>query len=113
MGLCDWQCLSRGHWSRDFAYAVTASLTPDNRRNWERELLARYIERFAENTGFKPDFDVSFLHYRQQIVHALAMWTITLCHSPLLPNMQPEDTTLTMIERITTAMGDLGSLDSF
>jgi aminoglycoside phosphotransferase (APT) family kinase protein len=113
MGLCDWQCLSRGHWTRDFAYAVTASLTPDNRRNWERELLARYIERFAEKTGVKPDFDLSFLRYRQQIVHALAMWTITLCHSPLLPNMQPEDTTLTMIERMTTAMADLDALDSF
>jgi hypothetical protein len=112
MGLCDWQCLSRGHWSRDFAYAVTASLTPDNRRSWERDLLARYIERLAEKTGVKPDFDLSFMHYRQQIVHALAMWTITLCHSPLLPNMQPEDTTLTMIERITTAMGDLDSIGS-
>src|SRR5882672_5561175 len=31
MGLCDWQCLSRGHWSRDVAYVVTAALTPDNR----------------------------------------------------------------------------------
>ena len=113
MGLCDWQCLSRGHWSRDFAYAVTASLTPDNRRSWERDLLARYVERFAENTGVKLDFDLSFLRYRQQIVHALAMWTITLCHSPLLPNMQPEDTTLTMIERMTTAMADLDALDSF
>jgi hypothetical protein len=113
MGLCDWQCLSRGHWTRDFAYAVTASLTPDNRRSWERELLARYIERFSETTGITPDFDLSFLRYRQQIVHALAMWTITLCHSPLLPNMQPEDTTLTMIERMTTAMADLDALDSF
>ncbi|MEH2563181.1 aminoglycoside phosphotransferase family protein [Bradyrhizobium sp. AZCC 2289] len=112
MGLCDWQCLSRGHWSRDFAYAVTASLTPDDRRSWERELLVRYIERFAETTGVKPDFDLSFLRYRQQIVHALAMWTITLCHSPLLPNMQPEDTSLAMIERITTAMGDLDSIGS-
>lgn len=63
MGLCDWQYLSRGHWSRDFAYAVTASLTPDDRRNWERDLLARYIERFAEKTGIKPDFDLSFMHY--------------------------------------------------
>jgi aminoglycoside phosphotransferase (APT) family kinase protein len=113
MGLCDWQCLSRGHWSRDFAYVVTASLTPDNRRNWERDLLTRYIERFAAKTGVKPDFDLSFLHYRQQILHALAMWTITLCHSPLLPAMQPEATTLTMIERITTAMADLDSIGSF
>jgi hypothetical protein len=112
MGLCDWQCLSRGHWSRDFAYAVTASLTPDDRRSWERDLLARYVDRFAEKTGVKPDFDLSFRRYRQQIVHALAMWTITLRHSPLLPNMQPEDTSLAMIERITTAMDDLESIDS-
>jgi Phosphotransferase enzyme family len=110
MGLCDWQCLSRGHWSRDVAYAITAALTPDNRRKWERDLLARYLERFAEFTGTKLDFDESFRHYREQMVHALLMWTITLCHSPLLPNMQPEHTTLTMIERITTAMADLDTI---
>jgi aminoglycoside phosphotransferase (APT) family kinase protein len=110
MGLCDWQCLSRGHWSRDVAYAVTAALTPDNRRKWERDLLVRYLERFAGLTGARLDFDESFRHYREQIVHALLMWTITLCHSPLLPNMQPEETTLTMIERITTAMADLETI---
>ena len=112
MGLCDWQCLSRGHWSRDFAYAVTAALTPADRRMWEKDLLARYLERFAELTGSRPDFDESFRHYREQMVHALLMWTITLRHSPLLPNMQPEETTLTMIERITTAMADLDSIDN-
>jgi hypothetical protein len=110
MGLCDWQCLARGHWSRDFAYAVTAALTPEDRRNWEKDLLLRYLDRFAERTGVKPDFERSFLHYRQQMVHALLMWTITLCHSPLLPNMQPEETTLAMIGRISTAMADLDSL---
>jgi Phosphotransferase enzyme family len=110
MGLCDWQCLSRGHWSRDVAYAVTAALTPDDRRKWERELLVRYLERFAALTGARLDFNESFRHYREQMVHALLMWTITLCHSPLLPNMQPEETTLTMIERITTAMADLETI---
>src|SRR4030081_2138195 len=113
MGLCDWQCLSRGHWSRDFAYAVTAALTLADRRMWEKDLLARHLERFAEVTGSSPDFDESFRHYREQMVHALLMWTITLCHSPLLPNMQPEETTLTMIERITTAMADLDSIANF
>src|SRR3982074_1011367 len=112
MGLCDWQCLWRGHWSRDLAYAVTAVLTPGDRRKWEKDLLVRYLERFAELTGSRPDFDESFRHYREQVVHALLMWTITFCHSPLLPNMQPEDTTLTMIERITTAMADLDSIRS-
>src|SRR6516164_9776909 len=110
MGLCDWQCLSRGHWSRDVSYAVAAALTPDNRRKWERDLLVRYLERFSALTGARPDFDDSFQHYKEQMVHALLMWTITLCHSPLLPNMQPEETTLTMIERITTAMADLETI---
>ena len=112
MGLCDWQCLARGHWSRDVAYVITAALTPDDRRKWERDLLTRYLEGFAALTNVKPDFDGSFLNYRQQIVHALLMWTITMCHSPLLPNMQPEDTTLKMIERMTIAMADLDSLSS-
>jgi hypothetical protein len=112
MGLCDWQCLSGGHWSRDVAYAVTAALTPADRRIWETDLLVRYLERFATLTGSKPNFEESFRNYRQQIVHALLMWTITLCHSPLLPNMQSTDTTLTMIERITTAMADLDALEA-
>ena len=47
MGLCDWQCPSRGHWSRDVAYAISAALTVENRRSWERDLLARYLERLA------------------------------------------------------------------
>ena len=112
MGLCDWQCLSRGHWSRDVAYAVTSALTPADRRMWEKDLLVRYLERFAMMTGAKPDFEESFRNYRQQIVHALLMWTITLCHSPLLPNMQSAETTLIMIERITTAMADLDALEA-
>jgi aminoglycoside phosphotransferase (APT) family kinase protein len=110
MGLCDWQCLARGHWSRDFAYAVAAALTPDDRRKWEKDLLLRYLDRFGALTGTKQDFSRSFLNYRRQMVHALLMWTITLCHSPLLPNMQSEETTLAMIERISTAMADLESL---
>jgi hypothetical protein len=110
MGLCDWQCLARGHWSRDVAYAITAALAPDDRRKWERELLLRYLERFGALTGTRLDFDDGFRHYREQMVHALLMWTITLRHSPLLPNMQPEETTLAMIERIATAMADLDTI---
>ena len=112
MGLCDWQCPSRGHWSRDFAYAVTAALLPADRRAWERDLLARYLANFSEHSGVRIDFDRAWTWYRQQTLHALAMWTITLCHSPLLPNMQPEAMTLAMLDRIATAAADLDALDS-
>jgi thiamine kinase-like enzyme len=112
MGLCDWQCPSRGHWSRDFAYAISAALVPEDRRSWERDLLKRYLDRLAAVCGAQFDFDRSFIHYRQQLSHALAMWTITLCHSPLLPSMQSEAMTLALIERIAIAMDDLDALDS-
>ena len=48
----------------------------------------------------------------QQLLHAFAMWTITLRHSPLLPSMQSEAMTLAMMQRIATAIDDLDSLDS-
>jgi hypothetical protein len=112
MGLCDWQCPSRGHWSRDVAYAISSALEPEDRRNWERELLARYLERLAEHRAPKLNFDKSFTWYRQQLLHAFSMWTITLRHSPLLPSMQTEAMTLAMMERVGTAIDDLDALDS-
>jgi aminoglycoside phosphotransferase (APT) family kinase protein len=111
MGLCDWQCPSRGHWSRDLSYALSAALKPEDRRAWERDLVARYLDRLAERCGARLDFDRSFTQYRQQMLHALAMWTITLRHSPLLPSMQTEAMTLAMIERIAIAIVDLESMD--
>ena len=113
MGLCDWQCPSKGHWSRDVSYALSAALEPNDRRAWERELFARYLEHLSERTGETFDPDDSWELYRQQLFHALWMWTITLCHSPLLPSMQSEETSLTMIQRITTAIDDLDAFDSF
>lgn len=97
---------------RDFAYAVSAALAPEDRRRWERDLLARYLEGLVERCGARLDFDRGFTQYRQQLLHALAMWTITLCHSPLLPSMQSEAMTLAMIERMAIAIADLDSLDS-
>ena len=112
MGLCDWQCLTKGHWSRDVAYMLSAALEPGDRAAWERDLLARYLDRLGARAGVTLAFDEAFDHYRAQMLHALWMWTITLCHSPFLPAMQTEDTSLAMIARISTAMADLDSLDA-
>lgn len=112
MGLCDWQCLTKGHWSRDVAYMLAAALTPQDRAAWERDLLVRYLERLGARAGVTLAFDEAFDHYRRQMLHALWMWTITLCHSPFLPAMQTEATSLAMIERISAAMADLDSLDA-
>jgi aminoglycoside phosphotransferase (APT) family kinase protein len=69
MGLCDWQCISVGHWSRDLAYALASTLTVERRRSWERELIALYLQRLAEACGAVLDFPTTWDLYRR-----LAHW---------------------------------------
>lgn len=112
MGICDWQCASHGHWSRDLAYVISAALAIEDRRSWERDLISRYVDRFAQVSGVPITVEEAWTFYRQQLFHALMMWTPTLCHSEHLPDMQPEAASLAMIERMTSAIDDLESLDA-
>jgi aminoglycoside phosphotransferase (APT) family kinase protein len=113
MGLGDWQCVSRGHWSRDVCYAISSALTVEHRRAWERELLAYYLDELAASGGPKVALDDALLDYRQQLMTALTWWTITLAPTDDIPDMQPKDITLEMVRRIGTACDDWDSLDSF
>lgn len=111
MGLCDWQCASRGHWSRDLAYALGTMLTVEDRRAWERELVELYLDCFAANGGEAVEFGRAWDFYRGQLFGALLMWTPTYHHSIFLPDMQPEHVARELIKRLATALGDLDSLD--
>jgi hypothetical protein len=113
LGLCDWQCLGRGHWARDVAYALSTTISIEDRRAWERDLLTRYLERMRESCGMSTSFEEAWDLYRQQVLLALMMWTPTLVHTRTTPDMQPEEMSLEMIKRMTAAMSDLRSLDSF
>ena len=111
MGLNDWQCTCKGHWSRDVAYAITSSLSVERRRKLEKPLLRYYLEKLKEAGGPVSDFSTAWTHYRQQLLSVLIWWTVTM-PSAELPAMQPLDFTLEMIKRISTAMDDLDSIDS-
>ena len=111
MGLCDWACVCSGHWARDFAYAVSTTLTVQQRRGWERELLSRYLQQMRELCGLATPIHVAFEQYRRQLFAALLMWTPTLCHPPTMPDMQPPEMSREMIHRMTTAIDDLDALD--
>ncbi len=112
MGLGDWGCVMKGNWARDFAYAVSGTLSVENRRAWERDLLRLYLDCVHAAGGERLSFDEGLLRYRQQLFQGLLMWTPTLCHSPLLPDMQPERVSIEMIRRTTTAIDDLDALDA-
>ena len=42
-----------GNGSRDLAYCISTATTPENRREWERDLLAYYIEEFAASAPLR------------------------------------------------------------
>jgi len=113
MGLCDWQCLGKGHWARDVSYAISTTLAIEDRRAWERDLLKRYLDQMQEKCGLGITFDEAWDLYRQQIFLALLTWTPTLVHTRTTPDMQPEEMSLEMIKRMTAALSDLESFSSF
>jgi hypothetical protein len=112
MGLSDWQCATRGHWSRDLAYTISSALTVENRREWERELIRYYVEELRAAGGPVVSFNEAWNAYRQQLITALTWWTVTLTPPSGLPDMQPKDITLAFIHRMSTAMDDVDSLDA-
>jgi thiamine kinase-like enzyme len=111
VGLGDWQVSCRGHWSRDLAYTIGTSLKPKQRRAMERELILYYLDRLHAAGGPKVSFDEAWDHYREQMLSALAWWTMTLTPASNMPDMQPVDTTREFIHRMAVAIDDLGSLD--
>lgn len=110
MGLMDWQCVTRGHWSRDLAYCLSAGLTIENRRAWERDLIALYLGRLAAAGGDAMPFDDAFTHYRRQLPSALGYWTPTYAPPPFFPAMQPEEFAAEIVLRTATAIDDLDAL---
>ncbi|MET0547267.1 MAG: aminoglycoside phosphotransferase family protein [Caulobacterales bacterium] len=113
MGLHDWQLATIGFWARDFVFSTTTALTVEQRRAWQLDLLRLYLEKMAQKGAPQMGFDEAFLNIRQQLMTALAFWTITLHPTADMPAMQPEDTTMELIKRMATAIDDYDSLDSF
>lgn len=111
IGLGDWGVSHRGHWSRDLCYTIGTALTVADRRAWERELIAYYLERLAAEGGPRITPDEALLHYRRSLPTAFAFWTLTLKPTADFPDMQPPATARTFIERLGAAMADLDVLD--
>ena len=113
MGINDWQNCARGNGSRDLAYCISTAVTPEKRRMWEKELLAYYIDELSSHGVPLLEFETLHLRYRQQLFAALAWWSGTLGQPPDAPAMQPSETSLEFIRRISIAINDLDALDSF
>jgi hypothetical protein len=110
MGLTDWQIVMRGSWAYDFSYTVASGLTVEDRRAWEHDLLAFYLERLAAAGGEAPAMGDAWLAYRQQAIYPCFIWLATIGRSVIQPKYQPDEISLGIIERTANAILDLDPL---
>jgi thiamine kinase-like enzyme len=110
IGLGDWGVTHRGHWSRDLIYTLATALTIADRRAWEGELIAYYLDRLASEGGPRVSVAEAMQACRLALPTAFAFWTLTLKPDPAFPDMQPATTARVFIERLGQAMADYDAL---
>ncbi|MEU1982322.1 phosphotransferase [Nocardia sp. NPDC019395] len=110
MGFTDWQLVMRGSWAFDVAYTITSGLEVEDRRSWEPDLIASYIDALRAAGGPALTFDSAWLAYRQQSLYPYFAWMITIGRSALMPEFQPADICRAIVHRTATAIMDLDAL---
>ncbi|MEV6866453.1 phosphotransferase [Streptosporangium subroseum] len=110
LGFGDWQVVMRGTWAFDVSYTIATGLTVADRRSWERELLAFYLDRLAETGAAAPDFEAAWLSYRQQMFWSYFGWLLSIGRSAIQPKFQPDSISLGILERASNAILDLDTL---
>jgi hypothetical protein len=111
MGFCDWQVMLRGPWAWDVSYIMSTGLEVADRRDWERALLASYIDQLAAAGGPALDPAAAWDAYRAHVPYAFLAWAFTIGHNSMGQAVQPEQTTRRLVERTAAAMADLESID--
>ncbi|MBL0915005.1 MAG: phosphotransferase [Sphingopyxis sp.] len=104
-GFLDWQSTMHGFWAHDFSYFVVTSLSIEDRRHVERDLLDRYLATLARK-GIELDAADAWLEHRR---HAMYSCSWAMC----LPEWQREDICCAVAERAFAAVEDLQTLEAW
>jgi hypothetical protein len=107
-GLLDWQAVRRGHPSRELAYALITSLTPEDRQASQRELLDDYRRALLAAGGPELERDDLWLRFRQAALYAYVAPLITTG----MGGMQLEDIAMEGLRRGVAALDDLETVDA-
>ncbi|WP_205869342.1 phosphotransferase [Mycobacterium colombiense] len=102
-GLLDWQAVRRGHPSRELAYTLITSLTPEDRQANQRDLLDDYRRALIAAGGPELDRDELWLRFRQAALYAYVAPLITTG----MGGMQLEDIAMEGLRRGVAALDDL------
>jgi hypothetical protein len=105
-GLLDWQAVRRGHPSRELAYTLITSLTPEDRRTAQRDLLDVYRRALAASGGPELDRDDLWLRFRQGALYGYVAPLITAG----MGGMQAETIAMEGLRRGVEALDDLETI---
>ncbi|VUC35254.1 unnamed protein product [Clonostachys rosea] len=101
IGLVDWQMLDSGSCFHDVAYFVTGSLTAEDRRAHEMDLLQHYLDMLHKYGGPKLSAkDEDVIHEYKKSVFSGIGWIVATTQ------MQPIDILYPMIERYVVGIKD-------
>ena len=106
-GFLDWQLMVKGRWAHDVTYVMVTGLSTEDRRSYERELLAFYLDELrSHGVVSTPTFDEAWEDYRRTVAWGLVIgWLITP------PENYGEHITAANIERLVQAAADLETFE--
>ena len=77
VGVLDWQSPCKGAWSHDLTYFLVSALDIEDRRRWDRALVAYYLERLAvHGVEVPPTLDEAMHAFRMQVFDGLFYWSV-------------------------------------
>ena len=100
--LLDWQLVQRGSWSIDIGYHIASTLTVDDRRSAERDLLRHYLDSLRSFGVDAPTWDDAWAGLRWGILQGLFLWSITTKVEPAVIEI--------LLHRLGTAAADFAAL---
>jgi aminoglycoside phosphotransferase (APT) family kinase protein len=100
--LFDWQLVRNGPWASDVAYLLATSLSPDQRRRHERQLVEYYLDTLVTTGGRPPPQFQAWRAYVANLVYPLEAMVMTLA----LGAMQPAAAVALVVERAVAAVSD-------
>lgn len=96
--LVDWQLVQQGMWYLDVGYHIASTLTVQDRRRTERDLLRHYLDALASHGVNPPAWDEAWRAIGFGMLHGFFLWGITTKQQPAV--------IATLLHRLGTAVAD-------
>ncbi len=106
VGFLDWQVVFAGFCVHDMAWAIISSLSIDDRRAWERDLVKLYFDVLSARDADAGTLNDVWLAYRQNTAHAICAYGT----NP--PSNFPQHLMRKCEKKVYTAASDLELLKS-